>query len=170
MGLLDLPPKLRNPIYQLVLVDEDNDHSFHDPDQPPKDPSLLFTNRQIRSEASGIFWNSNTYCFEDSTKTVLWLQRQPAHKVAALGSVLSSNPIRARIWSWEFVQAKQNLLDLFTSLWRKGSRKDVVKLPMLLKEEGKDEKDLIWVSLADIDGYKKVPGGCVVCKAIEEEH
>lgn len=46
----------------------------------------------------------------------------------------------------------------------------MVKLPMLLKEEGKDEKDLIWVSLADIDGYKKVPGGCVVCKAIEEEH
>jgi len=62
--LLELPPELRNRIYSDVLVQATTVHVTTTTAKPNWNvPSLLHTCRQIRSEASGIYYSSNTFRF-----------------------------------------------------------------------------------------------------------
>ena len=177
MGLLNLPSELRNTVYALVLLDPNEKNFTKYEHKKPREPALLHVNRQIRNEASGIFWGGNTFCFVQSPKAELWLHRLQPHKLAALRSVISSHAAHARIWSMQIVQAKKDLQGLFNALGRKGLRRDVVKLPMRIEgEEGKganecegkgeEGEEIVWVSLANIDDFQKSSrAGFVVRKA-----
>ncbi|KAK4617454.1 hypothetical protein CLAFUW4_12560 [Fulvia fulva] len=189
MGLLELPPELRNQIYQFALVDP-NDQDFGKyQDHKPREPALLLTNRQIRNGAFPVFWGGNTFCFVNSIMTDLWLKRLQPHKLAALRSVLASHPDYAHIWSMQVSRGKEDLQKL--GLRCKGLCEDVVKLPMRVKveevERGEEDQDedekmhddeeesteaqeqheVIWIALPDIDSYEAADG-FVVRKAIEE--
>jgi hypothetical protein len=80
--LLHIHAEIRNEIYRLVLVSEDKIRVGVN-DAPPMDPPLLRTNRQIRSEARGIFYKENRAEFSvlnyDIRKIVTWLDLSPIH-------------------------------------------------------------------------------------------
>jgi hypothetical protein len=80
--LLNIHAEIRNEIYRLVLVSEDKIRvGVHD--APPMDPPLLRTNRQIRSEARGIFHKENRAEFAvlnyDIRKIIAWLDLSLIH-------------------------------------------------------------------------------------------
>ena len=81
--LLELPPELRNYVYELSVVSntsiviEPGDKSTR-----AKQPPLILVNRQIRSEALLIFYAQNTFEFDASecgfvTAKGHWLQLPP---------------------------------------------------------------------------------------------
>jgi hypothetical protein len=80
--LLHIHAEIRNEIYRLVLVSEDKIRVGVN-DAPPMDPPLLRTNRQIRSEARGIFYKENRAEFSvlnyDIRKIITWLDLSPIH-------------------------------------------------------------------------------------------
>lgn len=64
--LLDLPPELRTMIYEFTLLEEKNIEIGNAASHPPvqqtwRAPSLLQTCRQVRNEASAIYYSRNIF-------------------------------------------------------------------------------------------------------------
>jgi len=84
--LLSIPAEVRNKIYQLSLVNEDVvlDVKIL---STPTEPALLATCRQIRHEASSIFYGENTFHTDITVGTSLKMvdERAPCRWLASLG-------------------------------------------------------------------------------------
>ncbi|KAN0094019.1 hypothetical protein V8E51_017203 [Hyaloscypha variabilis] len=78
IGLFSLPVGIRNDIYKRVLVVPHPLYLFQDtgsqvvetfaPDRPSRWLALLYTNRQIHSEARAVLYGSNHFTFMDTTQ------------------------------------------------------------------------------------------------------
>ncbi|KAK5686520.1 hypothetical protein LTS10_002640 [Elasticomyces elasticus] len=90
--LLELPPELRNSIFELTVVSPQSlptrlaqdirylDHTTLISKALPEIPAIARTSRQIRSEALPVFYNSNTFVINkhdipDSSEVMLWWSR-----------------------------------------------------------------------------------------------
>jgi hypothetical protein len=84
---LTLPAEIRNIIYRYVLH-EDYIYAF-DGTLPPSQPGLLQVNRQLRKEASEIYYKENIFRFEIrgfNIDTLLeWSRSSPHRQHATLG-------------------------------------------------------------------------------------
>ena len=136
-GFLDLPPELRNRIYELVLI-----HPYQirikDGQTPGKRRALLGVCQQIYEEAGPIYYGANVFTYEcmesrltrsdlASTKNLIsWLQRIGCRHRSLVKEVyvhMSSpeQPLSLRS-TWRFLQdqnarlAKENLLVPLTML------------------------------------------------------
>lgn len=87
--LLTLPPEIRNQIYQLVLVSEENiEISAARQISIPEEPGLLRTCCQIRNEARPMYFLQNSFTFSvhnwDATLLLKWAQVSPLHRATRI--------------------------------------------------------------------------------------
>jgi hypothetical protein len=103
--LLNLPPELRNRIYELVLVrhdliEVDSNHAIYDTEDNVeedkstiKEPPLLRTCQMIRNEATPLYYSSNTfscrYNYSSNAFPILirWIRGRTPEKCAMLTDV-----------------------------------------------------------------------------------
>ena len=73
--LLMLPAELRNSVYSYALVESRN-FDIQRSSTPPKEPDLLWTCRQIRKEAYGVYYGENKFIFHvvrcDAAHYIKW--------------------------------------------------------------------------------------------------
>ena len=122
--LLDAHPETRNEIYRLVLVSEIEVAAA---DSLPMDPPLLRTNRQIRSEARGIFYQENRVKISvlnyNISKINAWLGLSSAHRdmyanAQLVLSVTNQNTIcwyNLRYWVYQYNRGRCPRLTLASS-------------------------------------------------------
>lgn len=92
-----LPAELRNRIYELVLV-EGTVEVFRHIRKIWKSPALLHTSRQIRAEASSIYFGGNSFLItgflHHDRYLSSWLRVLPAPSRAAIQRVYSEDRVR----------------------------------------------------------------------------
>ena len=84
--LLSLPPEIRDHIYALAIVEEKpiplgNDYPFI------YEPALLATNRQIREEATPVFYGENVFKARDYYQTVDLIKYTDKRKFSLIRSI-----------------------------------------------------------------------------------
>ena len=81
--LLELPAELRNDIYRFALVGDPEDKIKITPGMPnpPYEPALLRVSRQVRNEASSIYYQENHFRFDmpnfDASAYIKWVRAEP---------------------------------------------------------------------------------------------
>lgn len=102
-ALLSLPPEMRNRIYRFALLHE-NDILTQTGSKPPADPAILRTCRQLRNEASGIYYQENDIVFEvesyDIDTYVRWTERSIHRRKANVKFRMSAPPNWANLLRW----------------------------------------------------------------------
>ena len=74
-ALFELPPEIRNRIYELALVGSNEELIIKD----APSPALLRTSRQIRQEASSIYYGCNIFLIANAEALCIpWLMSRPA--------------------------------------------------------------------------------------------
>jgi len=81
---MKLPPELPNYIYVLVLKENVKQLSFPLNAHLPLIPAVLQLCKEVRTEASGLFWSLNTLIFSVGTNIT---DRQPQQSLAYHGSM-----------------------------------------------------------------------------------
>ena len=162
--LLDAHPEIRNEIYRLVLVSDGRIEVGAD-DALPLDPPLLRTNRQIRSEARGIFYKENTVKITvldyDVRKIVKWVDQSPAHHDMCtkmhLQLFVSSSWIycfHAMLnWAYAYFQGRCGRLTLESSSLapNDANAKDVNRLEVIAMFDALENHPLVGRSKSDPD-------------------
>lgn len=127
----DLPAELRNPIYELLVVEDGPIripyHANRTTVDRPSEPALLAVNRQIRIESRGVFYGVNIFRasgFESAAQTLMKLnvfQLKPIRRLEINMSPcpLSASDLKREIYVWG-------------CLWEKGFRKDAIFYRCLL--------------------------------------
>ncbi|WPB02238.1 uncharacterized protein RHO25_006872 [Cercospora beticola] len=87
-SLLRLPAELRDEIYRLAtpLAPDAWEFTFTSANRP-SEPPLLFVNRQIRAEASSVYYKQNKFIFEiqnlDASTYIAWCQASLSRRLIA---------------------------------------------------------------------------------------
>jgi hypothetical protein len=166
--LLSLPPEIRNIIYRYALVEDEIE--IDPPMSPvPEQPSLLQTNRQVRAEASDIYYKENEFvwCIEDFNVEafVAWSESSRATKRSTLVMRLDGKPTWANLVWWlgvyctrkaqglgfseedvhPMVTAAEQLFKLASNLAKKGLRWEEIKPNLELMREAFGNYDVEWL-------------------------
>ncbi|CAK3936123.1 Hypothetical predicted protein [Lecanosticta acicola] len=96
--LLNLPAELRNEIYELVLVSSGRIELTTTRPKSLREPAFLAISRQIRTEATAIYYGSNTFCrkvyYNDGRRWSLlekWLRKIGPERCSMLREMVISS-------------------------------------------------------------------------------
>ena len=161
--LLQLPPELRNKIYSFALVEDNaimvSERSDITGDPPVWVPGLLATNRQVRTEATPIFYGENTFwsLTEWSVGNFLnqlGIERRPmvsAYRMQSLSlmAVYIGRPVTPK----DAGRATRLYDRIGLNFGKSGLRRDTVVVPVA------QEGVWVWKKLKDIDELEVVDDG-----------
>ncbi|KAK4618342.1 hypothetical protein CLAFUW4_12549 [Fulvia fulva] len=159
-SFLDLPPEIRNTIYEFaVTCDNDEDCRItacapwpNAADRPIQElcmePALTRTCRQIRHESLPMFYSMNTFCSDSNHFTLKWLQHLRPEKYVALTSLRVGDEHFAPL-SLTYAEGQFAWFTLemgSDDLLQRG----VLRVPMRVEGEG-----VLWVTLADLLSFER---------------
>ncbi|KAK3714999.1 hypothetical protein LTR37_007489 [Vermiconidia calcicola] len=128
-AFLDLPAELRNEIYALVVVQDDQ---IELPLLPPyvRQPKLLGVNRQIRAEALSIYYGENVFQIQGSTSAAQFMRSVSEEGLRALRSLQIYCPVVLTV-----KDAMARSQQLFGRYKERGLRRQTLKLQVNTGDE-----------------------------------
>jgi hypothetical protein len=133
-----LPPELRNEIYALAL-DEPGPIRIRTTLPYLLEPALLATNRQVRSEAVGIWYGETVFEIEGSSPAVKFLRATTDDKLRAL-RCLRIMTISDTAWTADYIETR--IKQLLREFQPRGLDRQTMRF-MMTTPTGLD-----WVNLA----------------------
>jgi len=156
--LLGLPPEFRTHIYSHVLVQEHPVNVRYSIRTILRQPTLLATNRQIRSEALCIFYAENTFHVGKDSDLGMWLPCLDDERLEAINTVqlLSCERVEELVFFFtrtDWRLALRGIIERMLLLSAKGRlRRDRVRVPLTTNED-QDSQDVDWVTVHGFANY-----------------
>ena len=156
--LLSLPPELRNHIYRYVLVQEHPVNVRYTIRTILREPTLLATNRQIRSEALCLFYAENTFHVGKESTLGMWLPCLDDERLDAINTMqlLTSGRVEELVFfftktNWRL--ALRGIIERTLRFTAKGRLRRDRLLILLATNENQDSQDIDWVMVEEFANY-----------------
>ena len=135
---LSLPPEIRNEIYSLALV-EDRPLRVRTVHPYLLEPGLLATNKQVRSEALGIWYGENLFEIDGSSPAVKFLRATSDDKLRTLQCL---RILTSLVPAGDYI--KTRIEQLLREFQPRGLRRQAIHLMMSVPD------GFEWVNLASL--------------------
>ena len=165
-SFMHLPAELRNMIYEFALLEQDS----VDICAAEEPPALLSTSLAISREATPIYYGANTFDAPYQPDAARWLRTlskrarsllQSVRLVAESADFMRMGYSDMTRSAWWFGHVRRMLKRMQNRRAREGLKKGVVRMPLLVHEQGEvhwgyknGAGQIIWVSLADLQHYE----------------
>ncbi|KAK4494113.1 hypothetical protein PRZ48_014411 [Zasmidium cellare] len=157
--LMDLPPELRNSIYEMAvlkdkLFDDGNTDIYYKRFKIPE-PGLLRVCKQIRDEALPIFYGDNIFRCANMYSTVKFLCRLSPRKLAALRTVHCSVFTGELVYSG-YLESLKAVVRRFVKDFRDSKlHLDAIRIPIRIRGEPQSR----YVSCQELEDYESFEVG-----------